>query len=50
MDEASPLGSTRILSLPVTEHQTLSAALSSAEERRALYPIHRVDAQAGSPS
>jgi hypothetical protein len=45
MDDASPLGSTRILSLPLTEHHILSATSSSAEERRALYPTHQVDDQ-----
>jgi len=45
MDESSPLGSMRILSLPVTEHHTLSAALSSVTAGWEVYPIYSVDDQ-----
>jgi hypothetical protein len=50
MDKTSHLGSTRILSLLLTEHQTSSGALSSAEERWVRYPIHRVDDRACAPA
>jgi hypothetical protein len=36
----SPLGSTRIVSLQLTEHQILSAALSSAAAGWEMYPIY----------
>jgi hypothetical protein len=39
MDEASPLGSTRILSLAAAKHQTLSTTLSSAAAGWELYLI-----------
>src|SRR5688572_7266612 len=45
MGESSPLGSMRILSLPVTEHHTLSAALLSAAAGWEAYPIYPVDDQ-----
>jgi hypothetical protein len=45
MGEATPLGSTRIVTLPVTEHQILSAALSNAAAGLEVYPIYSADDQ-----